>query len=57
MDLFLKQKPSLLTVNLQIKFRNGYRPKILTVNKLFQMRACFGDKKLEIDKINMKATH
>ena len=32
MDLFLKRKLSMLTLNLQIKFRNGHRPKILTVN-------------------------
>ena len=32
MDFFLERKLSMLTLNLQIKFRNGHRPKILTVN-------------------------
>ena len=51
MDLFLKRKLSMLTLNLQIKFRNAHRPKILTVNILLQIRARFGEEKLEIVKI------
>ena len=51
MDLSLKRKLSMLTLNLQIKFRNAHRPKILTVNILLQIRACFREEKLEIVKI------
>ena len=47
MDLFLK-KLSLLAVNLQIKFRNGFRPKTLTATILFQIRSRFREEKLEM---------
>ena len=41
----------MLTLNLQIKFRNAHRPKILTVNILLQIRARLREEKLEIVKI------